>query len=193
MLRALQGRPRSAGRPTSSLGNEILFPWHQPMSAHRSHLSGWTRRDFIRTGIATAGAVALGACARTGAPPALVSTRSAADLDELARRIRGRFLRDGSPLYEDARRVWNLAYDRRPLAMARCKGVDDVRRCVEFARRHSIPVAIRGGGHSYAGFGVADGALQIDLGAFNTVTVDQSISWRGPERIGTVRIKPSAC
>ena len=49
-----------------------------------------------------------------------------------------------------------------------------MRRCVEFARRHSIPVAIRGGGHSYAGFGVADGALQIDLGAFNTVTVDQN-------------------
>jgi FAD/FMN-containing dehydrogenase len=58
--------------------------------------------------------------------------------------------------------------------MARCEGVDAVRRCEEFARRHSIPVAIRGGGHSYAGFGVADGALQIDLGAFNTVTVDQN-------------------
>jgi hypothetical protein len=34
-------------------------------------------------------------------------------------------------------------------------------------------IAIRGGGHSYAGFGVADGALQVDLGAFTTVTVDQ--------------------
>jgi hypothetical protein len=55
------------------------------------------------------------------------------------------------------------AYDRRPLAMARCADVDDVRRCVEFARKHAIPVAIRGGGHSYAGFGVADGALQAGL------------------------------
>jgi FAD/FMN-containing dehydrogenase len=135
--------------------------------------SAWTRRDFIRTGAATVGAVALGACARIGTPPASVSTGSAADLDELARRIRGRFLRDGSPLYEDARKVWNLAYDRRPLAMARCEGVDEVRRCVEFARRYNVLVAIRGGGHSYAGFGVADGALQIDLGAFNAVTVDR--------------------
>jgi len=48
-----------------------------------------------------------------------------------------------------------------------------MRRCVEFARRHSIPVAIRGGGHSYAGFGVADGALQIDLGGFNAVRVNK--------------------
>ena len=143
------------------------------MTAHRSELPSWTRRDFVRAGIATAGAVALSACARTGTPRASVATGSEADLDDLARIIRGRFLRDGSPLYDEARKVWNLAYDRRPLAMARCADVDDVRRCVEFARRHNIPVAIRGGGHSYAGFGVADGALQIDLGAFNTVTVDQ--------------------
>jgi len=143
------------------------------MTAHRGHLSAWTRRDFIRNGIATAGAIAWGACAHTGAPPALVSSGSAAELDELARRVHGRFLREGSPLYEDARRVWNLAYDRRPLATARCAGIEDVRRCVEFARRHSIPVAIRGGGHSYAGFGVADGALQIDLAAFNTVALNQ--------------------
>ncbi len=64
--------------------------------------------------------------------------------------------------------------------MVRCADVDDVRRCVEFAQRHTVPVAIRGGGHSYAGFGVADAALQVDLGAFNTVTVDQ------PRRVASV-------
>jgi FAD/FMN-containing dehydrogenase len=142
------------------------------MPVHRSDISAWTRRDFIRSGIATAGAVALGACARTGASHASMSNGTAADLDTLARSVRGRLLRDGSPLYDEARKVWNLAYDRRPLAMVRCDGVDDVRHCVEFARRHAVPIAIRGGGHSYAGFGVADGALQIDLGAFNTVVVD---------------------
>lgn len=141
-------------------------------------VSMWTRRDFIRSGVATAGAVALGGCARIGTPNtsmsnASTSNASAADLEALGRRVRGRFLRDGSPLYDDARKVWNLLYDRRPLAMARCEGVDDVRRCVEFGRRHNIPIAIRGGGHSYAGFGVADGALQIDLGAFNSVVVDK--------------------
>jgi FAD/FMN-containing dehydrogenase len=143
------------------------------MPADRRHRSSWTRRDFITRGVAGAGALALGACAHTGASAALASNGAAADLDALARQVRGRFLRDGSPLYDEARKVWNLAYDRRPLAMARCEGVDDVRRCVEFARRHDVAVAIRGGGHSYAGFGVADGALQVDLAAFNTVTVDR--------------------
>jgi FAD/FMN-containing dehydrogenase len=132
----------------------------------------WTRRDFVRVGIVTAGAAALGACSREGSPSASVATPTAADLEDLARKIHGRFLRHGSPLFDEARKVWNLDYDRHPLAMARCADVDDVRRCVEFARRHGTPVAIRGGGHSYAGFGVADGALQIDLAAFNAVSVD---------------------
>jgi FAD/FMN-containing dehydrogenase len=143
------------------------------MNTRHKEIPNWTRRDFVRGGIATTGALALGACGRAGTPRAPLATGTAADLDDLARNIRGRFLRDGSPLYDEARRVWNLAYDRRPLAIARCADVDDVRRCLEFARRHSIPVAVRGGGHSYAGFGVADGALQIDLGEFNVVRLDQ--------------------
>ena len=142
------------------------------MTMHPNEFPSWSRRDFIRAGIATAGTVALSACVRNRSRNASLPTGSAADLDDLARKIRGRFLRNRSPLFDEARKVWNLAYDRRPLAMARCADVDDVRRCVEFARKHSIPVAIRGGGHSYAGFGVADGALQIDLAAFKTVKVD---------------------
>jgi FAD/FMN-containing dehydrogenase len=142
------------------------------MTTDSTELPYWTRREFVRAGLATAGAVALGACDYTGTSRGSSAIEPAADLDELARRIRGRFLRSGSSGYDDARKVWNLAYDRHPLAMARCADLDDVRRCVEFARRHSVPVAIRGGGHSYAGLGVADGALQIDLGAFNAVKVD---------------------
>ena len=143
------------------------------MTAHPRETPTWTRRDFVRTGIAAAGAFAIGSCSSSGTRRRLASPGSSTDLDGLARNIRGRFLVEGSSFYDDARKVWNLAYDRRPLAMARCEGVDDVRRCVEFARRHNVPVAIRGGDHSYAGFGVADGALQIDLGAFDTVTVDR--------------------
>jgi FAD/FMN-containing dehydrogenase len=44
---------------------------------------------------------------------------------------------------------------------------------VEYARKLTVPIAIRGGGHSCAGYGVADGALQIDLSTFSTVTVDR--------------------
>src|ERR1700758_2909669 len=142
----------------------------QPMSIHEADRPVWTRRDFVRV---TGGVVALGTYARPGVLPAFAAADPASHLDELARNVRGRLLRDSSPGYDEARRVWNLAYDRRPLAMVRAADVDDVRRCVEFARKHAVPVAIRGGGHSYAGYGVADGALQIDLGTFTKVTVDR--------------------
>jgi FAD/FMN-containing dehydrogenase len=125
----------------------------------------WTRREFVHAGLITASAI--------GILPACAALDRVSDLNNLARSVRGRFLVGSSPGYDDARKVWNLAYDRRPLAMVRAANVDDVRRCVEFGRKHTIPVAIRGGGHSYAGYGVADGALQIDLGGFSTVTVDR--------------------
>jgi FAD/FMN-containing dehydrogenase len=146
---------------------------YRPMANHRRDYPLWTRRDFVHAGLATAGTVALGACAHTGMPRGAAATGLAAGLNDLARSMHGRFLRSGSPGYDDARKVWNLAYDRHPLAMARCADIDDVRRCVEFARRHNVPVSVRGGGHSYAGFGVADGALQVDLGAFTTVSVER--------------------
>jgi len=130
------------------------------LTTRRAATIGWTRRTALTGGLASAGSLALSARALAG------------DLDDLARRIHGRFLTSGSREYDEARKVWNQAYDRRPLAMVRCADVDDVRRCVEFARRRALSIAIRGGGHSYAGFGVADGALQIDLGAFSAVVVD---------------------
>jgi hypothetical protein len=132
------------------------------MSIPRTDRLSWTRRNFVQAGLITSGAA--------GMLPAFAGGDPVSNLDDLAHSIRGRLLRGGSAGYDEARKVWNLAYDRRPLAMVRAANVDDVRRCLEFARKHSVPIAIRGGGHSYAGYGVADGALQIDLGAMNSVT-----------------------
>jgi FAD/FMN-containing dehydrogenase len=125
--------------------------------------AAWSRRNLLQAGLAAAAGMAA---------PALAADAAAGDLAGLSRQVRGRFLTSADSGYDDARRVWNKVYDRRPLAMARCADVDDVRRCVEFGRRHALPVAIRGGGHSYAGWGVADGALQVDLGMLDTVTID---------------------
>jgi FAD/FMN-containing dehydrogenase len=138
-----------------------------------SQIASWTRRNFVRAGLAAAGVAALGAYARPVTATAAGSVDPAVGLDDLARGVRGRMLRSSSPGYDEARKVWNKAYDHRPLAMVRAADVDDVRRCVEFARTHAVPIAIRGGGHSYAGYGVAESALQIDLGALTAVSVDR--------------------
>lgn len=139
------------------------------MTADTTQHRNWTRRTVLTGSLASAAALALGS--RAQAADAL-EIGTVGDLDALARRLQGRMLTNSASGYDDARKVWNKAYDRRPLAIVRCADLDDVRRCMVFAQRHALPVAIRGGGHSYAGFGVADGAIQVDLRDFNSVRVD---------------------
>jgi hypothetical protein len=94
------------------------------------------------------------------------------DARSLRGRFRGALLRPGEEGYEEARRVWNGAIDRRPALIARCAGVDDVVAALSFARERELAVTVRGGGHSVVGHAVADGALMIDLSLMKAVSVD---------------------
>ena len=87
--------------------------------------------------------------------------------------LRGPVIGRDHPDYEEARKLYNAMIDKRPLAIARCADVADVIAAVNYGRESKLPIAIRGGGHSFAGYGVADGALQIDLATLNTVTIDR--------------------
>jgi FAD/FMN-containing dehydrogenase len=76
------------------------------------------------------------------------------------------------PGYDGARAVWNALIDRRPALVARCAGVDDVRRTVRFARDQDLPLAVRCGGHSLAGFSTCDDGVVLDLSLMRDVQVD---------------------
>jgi FAD/FMN-containing dehydrogenase len=95
-----------------------------------------------------------------------------AALGELRARFRGALLRPGEEGYDEARRVWNGAIDRRPALIARCAGADDVVTAVRFARERDLLVSVRGGGHAVAGHAVCEGGLMIDLSAMKAVAVD---------------------
>jgi FAD/FMN-containing dehydrogenase len=94
------------------------------------------------------------------------------NFDELAAGVRGALTLPSDPGYDEARAVYNGAVDRRPAAIVRCADVADVIACVNFAREHDMPLAIRGAGHHGGGFGVWDDALVIDLGGLRSTTVD---------------------
>jgi FAD/FMN-containing dehydrogenase len=81
-------------------------------------------------------------------------------------------IRPGDEEYEEARRVWNGAVDRRPALIARCATAGDVAAALKLGRERGLPIAVRGGGHSIAGLSVNDGGLVIDLSPMRTIAVD---------------------
>src|SRR5262245_45403701 len=93
-------------------------------------------------------------------------------VEELKAGVRGRLIQAGDDAYNEARKVWNGMFDRRPALIARCAGTADVIRAVNFARKSALPTAVRGGGHSFPGHSVCDGGVVIDLSAMNAVWVD---------------------
>jgi FAD/FMN-containing dehydrogenase len=93
-------------------------------------------------------------------------------ISALAGQVRGRVLRPGDGGFEEARRVWNGMIDRTPTVIVRCTGVADVLRALEFARRHGLVIAVRGGGHNVAGNAVCDGGLVIDLSPMKGLRVE---------------------
>jgi FAD/FMN-containing dehydrogenase len=95
-------------------------------------------------------------------------------IDELRTRFRGALLQPGEEGYDEARRVWNGAIDRRPALIARCAGADDVVEAVRFARERDLLISVKGGGHAVAGHAVCDDGVMIDLSLMKAVSVDPS-------------------
>jgi FAD/FMN-containing dehydrogenase len=96
-----------------------------------------------------------------------------ATVQELREAFRGEIVTPGDDGYEEASRIWNAAHDgHHPALVARCTGAADVIAAVGFARSNNLPIAVRGGGHSVAGFSTNDDGIVIDLSPMNGVRVD---------------------
>lgn len=87
-------------------------------------------------------------------------------------KFKGRALRPGDADYDLSRSLWNGAIERRPAVIARCKDSEQVSQAVQFARTSGLEIAVRGGGHNYAGNASCDGGVMIHLGDMKEVAVD---------------------
>ena len=83
-----------------------------------------------------------------------------AALRELEGAFRGELIQPGNSAFDEHRKVWNGSIDRSPALIGRCTGVADVIAAVRFAKDTGLPVAVRGGGHSFPGLSVCDGGRQ---------------------------------
>lgn len=97
---------------------------------------------------------------------------NAVTIRTFAKSLTGEVILPYDKQYVKVRRVWNRAVNQRPAIIARCADERDVLRSVEFARRHEMLTAIRSGGHSFAGHGVCDGGMVIDLSMLKRAELD---------------------
>lgn len=105
-------------------------------------------------------------------------------LQRLRQQMGDRVLTPGDSGYDDARQVWNGRFDRRPGAIVRCGDTADVQWAVDVARTSGLLLAVKSGGHDYAGNSMCDDGLGIDLSLMNDVAVDADAR--------TVRVGPGA-
>lgn len=100
------------------------------------------------------------------------ATPTRPQLAEFRRSFSGEMVTPDAAGYDDARRVWNAMFDRRPAMVVRPLTVDDVVAAVRFGRELDVEIAIRGGGHSSVGHSTTNGGLVIDLKRMDGVSVD---------------------
>jgi FAD/FMN-containing dehydrogenase len=138
-----------------------------------------TRRQFVQqTALAAAGLYGHPIKALAGARRILEAHEQAAvaldaaAIHKLASEITGHVLTPDAAEYESSRMVFNRAFNQHPALIVRCAGASDVARALEFVQNQNLPLAVRGGGHSRAGFSVCEGGGVIDLSAMNRVEVD---------------------
>jgi FAD/FMN-containing dehydrogenase len=74
--------------------------------------------------------------------------------------------------YDRLRRVYNDIIDRRPAAIVQVTNASDVQKAVRIAAEHGLPLAVRCGGHSFAGLGTCDTGIVCDLSRMKAIAVD---------------------
>ena len=90
----------------------------------------------------------------------------------LGTQFMGELIRPEDPGYDQARSLFNGLIDKRPALIARCANAADVQAALAHARARRLVVAVRGGGHSTAGYSCCDDGIVIDTSPMKSVDID---------------------
>ncbi|MEU6381036.1 FAD-binding oxidoreductase [Streptomyces sp. NPDC046909] len=145
------------------------------------------RRTFIGGGVAALAAATTAACtggdkadaaqtatsgksARTSNRTSAAATPAPANWTALARDLDGTLIRPGEANWPAAHQLYNTRFDNlKPAAVAYIAHADDIRTTLAYAKAHGLTVAIRNGGHSYAGWSSGNNRLIVDVSRLNTI------------------------
>jgi FAD/FMN-containing dehydrogenase len=90
----------------------------------------------------------------------------------LNRSLKGRVIAPGDDDYDAARTIFYGGIDRRPAAIARVAGAEDVAAVIRVARETGTELAVRSGGHSPAGHSTTEGGIVLDLSDMKALEID---------------------
>ncbi len=104
----------------------------------------------------------------------------ALDFAALASELRGEVVRPTDSGYERAVQLQIAEYDAvAPACIAYCVTENDVRAGLRFAAEHGVPMRLRSGGHSFAGWSTTPG-LVLDLSRMDHARINGSTVHLGP-------------
>ena len=105
-------------------------------------------------------------------PPRPVKPIDALPWKELRESLSGSVLRPGEPGYAKAAAPWNGRFaDRLPGGVARCRTAEEVQAALLWARTYRVPISVRAGGLSQAGYSNTRGLI-IDVSLMSAAVVD---------------------
>ncbi|MBW8636909.1 FAD-binding oxidoreductase [Hoeflea sp. WL0058] len=106
-------------------------------------------------------------------PESQDSSNMAPDLSRLESEITGVVGLPGSPIFHEATQVFcPPARHRRPQAVIRPAGTDDLAAILRRAATDGYRVTVRSGGHSFDGFPIREDAVLLDLSGLNEARLD---------------------
>ncbi|MCR8643243.1 FAD-binding oxidoreductase [Paenibacillus sp. N1-5-1-14] len=90
----------------------------------------------------------------------------------LTHQLTGTIIQPNDPAYEEARHIWNLATDAYPNAIVQVKNAQDIAATLKWAQQQQFDIAVRGAGHSFAGYSAGHGRIVIDLSDLKQIELD---------------------
>jgi FAD/FMN-containing dehydrogenase len=127
------------------------------------------RRSFLWQGLCSSlPLLAKPALAQQLAPP---SPLSPGDLAAFARKLTGSVFSPGDPSYEKLRRGYASWRDAHPALVVHPVNPEDLQATLAFATSRNLPLAVRCGGHSYAGYSSCDGGVVVDMSGFRSIAI----------------------
>jgi FAD/FMN-containing dehydrogenase len=119
------------------------------------------RRAFVTGTVGVAGMLLLAGCVPTAHPtsPPTTPPLGPPDWSGLAGQVTGKLLLPADAAFATAKLTENPRFDAaEPLAILQVAGAADVTAALAFAKKYRLPVALRAGGHNYAGWSAGGAA-----------------------------------